>query len=151
MNWGVFLAPLVLGSLSGFVSGSFKDAPQVPGFRPPDWVFGPVWTILYLLMGYAASQMKTVPPIFWIQLALNLAWSPVFVRLRNPKLALAIIVALWVTIILTIKEFGSLGKFLVPYLLWVSFASYLNLKAAYPHLVSGYAGKSRDSQKLLVN
>lgn len=146
MNWTVFLAPLVLGSLSGLASGSFKDAPQVPGFRPPDWVFGPVWTILYLLMGYAASQMKTVPMIFWVQLALNLAWSPVFVRFKNPKLALAILVTLWVSIALTIQEFGPLGKFMVPYLVWVSFAGYLNWKAAYPHLVSDYAGMSRASR-----
>ena len=146
MNWGVFLAPLGLGSLSGLASGSFKDAPQVPGFRPPDWVFGPVWTILYLLMGYAASQMKTVPPIFWIQLALNLAWSPVFVRYKNPKLALVILGALWVTVAMTIREFGSLGKFMVPYLVWISFAGYLNWKAAYPHLVSDSVGKSRVSQ-----
>jgi tryptophan-rich sensory protein len=134
MNWVLLFTPLVLGSISGLASGSFQDAPQVPGFRPPDWVFGPVWTILYLLMGLAAAQSKSVPMIFWVQLALNILWSPVFVRFRNPQLALAIIIALWASIFMTIKQLGSQGRLLYPYLAWVSFAAYLNAKVVFPRL-----------------
>lgn len=136
MNWVLLLTPLTLGSLSGIVSGNFKDAPQVPGFKPPDWVFGPVWTILYLLMGLAATRVKTVPMIFWIQLILNILWSPVFVKFRNPQLALAIILALWVSIFLTIKQLGSQGYLLYPYIAWVTFALYLNSKVVFPRLAN---------------
>lgn len=136
------LIPLALGGLSGLVSGSFKDAPQVPGFKPPDWVFGPVWTILYLLMGLAISRVSKVPVIFWVQMALNVIWSPVFVRFRNPKLALGIIIALWFSILETIKQLGSQGRLLYPYLAWVSFALYLNLKVVFPHLATVLEGTS---------
>lgn len=132
MNWGLLLTPLILGTLSGVVSGDFKDAPQVPGYRPPDWIFAPVWTVLYLLMGLAAARSPSIPTVFWVQLALNLAWSPVFVRLKNPQLALAIIAALWVSILMTIEQMGVHGRLLYPYLAWVSFAAYLNAKAAFP-------------------
>ncbi len=140
MNWVLLFTPLVLGSISGLTAGNFDNAPKVPGFRPPDWVFAPVWTILYLLMGLAAAQSKSVPPIFWVQLALNILWSPVFVRYRNPKLALAIIIALWGTIFMTIKQLGSQGKLLYPYLAWVSFATYLNAKVVFPSLSTALEG-----------
>ncbi len=132
MNWILLLTPLALGTLSGAVSGNFKDAPQVPGYRPPDWIFAPVWTVLYLLMGLAATQSKSIPTIFWVQLALNLIWSPVFVRFKNPRLALLIIIALLISIALTIEQMGVQGRLLYPYLAWVSFAAYLNAKAAFP-------------------
>lgn len=134
MNWILLFTPLTLGSISGVISGDFKNAPQVPGFRPPDWIFGPVWTILYLLMGLAAARVSKVPMIFWIQLILNIIWSPVFVRFRNPKLALLIISALLVSIVMTIKQLGSHGQLLYPYLAWVAFAMYLNTKVVFPHL-----------------
>lgn len=124
--------PLILGALSGLVAGDFKSVPKVE-YQPPSWVFGPVWTVLYLLMGIAASQVQkrtgAIPLIFWVQLALNLVWSPVYVRFRNPKLAMGILIALWVCILATIHAFGPSGKLLWPYLAWVSFAGFLNYKS----------------------
>lgn len=139
-NWFLILAPLVGGSVSGLVS-NVKDASLLrrPRLSPPDWVFGPVWTILYLMMGYAAnivasSSSGKVPVIFWIQLALNLIWSPIYFKKRDPKLAFKVISALWVSIVLTMIEFNKVNAFaaklLVPYLAWVTFATYLNFDVA---------------------
>ena len=125
-----------------------------PFFSPPNWVFGPVWTILYILMGislYLVWQKKNpstgstsfttgplrikVPSIFWIQLFLNAVWSIFFFGLKNPQLALVDILILWITIFLTIKSFYKISKsaayLLLPYLLWVTFASYLNLSIVF--------------------
>lgn len=105
-----------------------------PFFSPPNWVFGPIWTILYILMGislYLVWRKKKVPTVFWVQLILNAVWSIIFFGIKNPTLALADIIALWVTIIFTIKAFSKInklaGRLLFPYLLWVTFASILNL------------------------
>lgn len=135
-NWPILLAPLVGGSVSGLVSGIGKQkVPKVEG-QPPDWVFGPVWTVLYLMMGYAANivYQKTgkVPLVFWLQLALNLIWSPVYFRKNDPRLALNVIIALWVAILFTIVEFAKIDAFasrlLWPYLAWVTYATTLLLK-----------------------
>ncbi|MBI2040035.1 tryptophan-rich sensory protein [Candidatus Microgenomates bacterium] len=104
-----------------------------PSFSPPNWVFGPVWTMLYALMGislYLVWLKQRIPTVFWIQLFLNVIWSIIFFGMRNPLLALVDIVALWIAIILTIKAFSKINKLsaylLYPYLAWVSFASILN-------------------------
>lgn len=131
MNFVLLLTPVIGGSLSGLIAGDFKKVPK-PKNSPPDWVFGPVWTILYLLIGFSANIVfqKTgkVPLIFWIQLLLNFSWSPVY--LKNPKIAFGIIVALWSSILMTIIEFQRIDNFaarlLYPYLIWVSYATYLN-------------------------
>jgi translocator protein len=106
-----------------------------PFFNPPAFVFGPVWTVLYLLMGVSLYQIwgkkKANLKWFWAQLTLNTAWSIVFFGLKNPPLALVVIVLLLISIILTIKSFLKVNKnaalLLLPYLAWVSFASILNL------------------------
>jgi len=105
-----------------------------PFFSPPNWVFAPVWTILYILMGislYLVWRKGRVPSVFWIQLILNAAWSVIFFGLKNPTLALIDILALWVSIFLTIKALTKInklaGNLIIPYLAWVSFASILNL------------------------
>lgn len=105
-----------------------------PSFSPPNWVFGPVWTALYILMGislYLVWSKRKAPAIFWIQLILNTSWSIIFFGMRNPVWALVNIVALWVVIILTIKAFNKINnlsaKLLYPYLGWVTFATILNL------------------------
>ncbi len=111
-----------------------------PFFSPPSWIFGPVWTVLYVLMGVALylalsgkgkGEREKAIRIFAIQLILNAAWSIIFFGMRNPALALEEIIALWIAIILTIKAFLKInklaGKLLVPYLVWVSFAAILNL------------------------
>ena len=123
----VTFVPLIGGILSGLASKDFSKAPRPRG-QPPAWVFGPVWTVLYLMMGYAASLAGT-PPIFWIQLALNLMWSPLYTR-GYVREAFAVILALWVSIVLTIQKFSLTNTFaaklLVPYLIWVTYATYLN-------------------------
>lgn len=128
----VTFVPLIGGILSGLASKDFKEAPK-PKSQPPSWVFGPVWTVLYLMMGYAASLLyPNIPVIFWIQLAMNLAWSPLYTR-GYIKEAFVLIIALWFSIILTIKEFSKRNSFaaklLVPYLAWVTFATFLTHQA----------------------
>ncbi|QQG43187.1 MAG: tryptophan-rich sensory protein [Candidatus Daviesbacteria bacterium] len=111
-----------------------------PSFSPPNWIFGPVWTVLYILMGvslYLAlsgkgkGEREKAVRIFAMQLFLNIAWSVIFFGMRNPILAFVDIVFLWIAIFLTIKSFYKInklaGNLLIPYLLWVSFASILNL------------------------
>jgi len=111
-----------------------------PALNPPSWVFGPVWTTLYFLMGIAAflvwrmgwerKEVKMALGVFGIQLFLNAIWSIIFFGLHNPGWALADIALLWLTIVWTIALFYKISKpaayLLAPYLLWVSFASYLN-------------------------
>lgn len=106
-----------------------------PFFNPPSWIFGPVWTILYLLMGvslYLAWGTKKISlKWFWIQLVLNSLWSILFFGLKNPTLALFEVIFLWVAIFMTIKSFWKHNRtaswLLLPYLFWVTFASVLNL------------------------
>lgn len=129
----------VLGSY--FTIGSVKDWYPVlvkPALNPPAWVFGPVWTTLYLLMGISlwlvwksnAIEKKRAIVLFFVQLILNAIWSPIFFGAHAIGNALAIIVLLWAAIVLTILVFTKISKstawLLVPYILWVSFAAYLN-------------------------
>jgi tryptophan-rich sensory protein len=111
-----------------------------PFFSPPTWIFGPVWTILYFLMGvsfylilqkgWKKKPVKSAGMFFIAQLALNFLWSPIFFGLKSPLLGLITIVAMWILIITTMKKFYPLSKLafylLIPYLLWVSFATVLN-------------------------
>ncbi len=109
-----------------------------PSFNPPPWIFSPVWTTLYLLMGislYMAWGDKKVDlKWFWIQLGLNVLWSLIFFGLKNPTLAFVEVIFLWGAIFMTIKSFWKKKRIaaylLIPYLLWVSFASILNLSLA---------------------
>lgn len=110
-----------------------------PSFNPPNWVFSPVWTLLYLMMAVAAwrvwrldGRLVSAPmAAFAIQLLLNLGWSVLFFGLRTPAAALAdilaLIVAIAVTLWLFIRRDRLAGLLLVPYLAWVGFASTLNL------------------------
>ena len=111
-----------------------------PSFNPPNWLFAPVWTLLYLAMGVSLYlvwerrgeiDIKPALVVFTIQMVLNLAWSIIFFGLKLPAFAFGEIVVLWAAILLTIVKFWPLSKtasyLLVPYLLWVSFASLLNL------------------------
>jgi tryptophan-rich sensory protein len=111
-----------------------------PALNPPSWVFGPAWTTLYALMGIAAfliwrigwerKEVKIALGVFGIQLFLNAIWSIIFFGLHSPGWALVVIVLLWLAIVWTIAVFYKISKpaayLLVPYILWVSFASYLN-------------------------
>lgn len=112
-----------------------------PFFNPPNWLFAPVWTLLYVMMGVSAglvwSKMESVPVlvkkalwVFAIQLILNALWSFLFFGMCNPFLAFIEILLLWLMILETIKLFKPIdplaSKLLIPYLLWVSFATLLN-------------------------
>lgn len=120
--------------------GSWYTTLVRPEFAPPNWVFGPVWTTLYALMGIAAylvwrhgwnrKNVRRALGVFAVQLALNAAWSPLFFGLHNPGAALIDIVLLWCAILATIVVFARISRtaacLLVPYLAWVTFATYLN-------------------------
>lgn len=108
-----------------------------PSFNPPSWVFGPVWTTLYLMMAVAAwgvwrfgNERKAALVAFGIQLALNAAWSPLFFGMHRPDLAFIDLVALWfaivATIVLFLRQVTWAGWLLAPYLAWVTFAGVLN-------------------------
>ncbi len=110
-----------------------------PSWNPPNKVFAPVWSLLYLMMAVSGWLIWERMPtkgldqsmmLFGIQLILNTAWSALFFGLRNPKLAFFEIIPLWVFILLTMLNFWSIywlaGALFVPYLLWVSFAAFLN-------------------------
>lgn len=137
-------------SLLAGVAGSFFTTPAIqsgwytelakPALNPPAWIFGPVWTTLYVLMGIAAflvwkkgldrRDVKIALGIFIGQLVLNTLWSIIFFGLHSPGGALIEIVFLWLAILATIITFAKIFKpaawLLVPYILWVSFAMYLN-------------------------
>ena len=131
----------VVGSIFTRASvSSWYVALSKPSFTPPGWVFGPVWITLYALMGISAfvvwnkgfnnREVKVALILFGIQLLLNAFWSAAFFGLRSPLAGLIVIVILWLAILLTIFRFLDIstvaGLFLVPYILWVSFAAVLN-------------------------
>lgn len=111
-----------------------------PALNPPGWIFGPVWTMLYLLMGIAAflvwnrgwdrKDVRGALAVFGLQLVLNAFWSIIFFGLHSPLWALIDIALMWLTIVWTMVLFYKVSKpamwLLVPYILWVSFAVYLN-------------------------
>ncbi len=148
VDWGKLgvcvAAPLLLGALGAVFTrqsvGTWYRALERPAFTPPSWLFGPVWTALYLMMGvaaflvwrrgWAARSVRVALALFVIQLALNGAWSPVFFGLRSPAGGLVVIAFLWVAIVLTLVRFRAVSALaawlLVPYLLWTTFATVLN-------------------------
>jgi tryptophan-rich sensory protein len=107
-----------------------------PSFAPPNWLFAPVWTLLYLLMGislflvWQQGNARKAIILFFIQLGLNSLWSIIFFGLKQPFFAFVELVVLWVFILLTILEFAKIKNLaawlLVPYLAWVTFAGILN-------------------------
>jgi tryptophan-rich sensory protein len=138
----LMLAALVVltfcAPLAGLIAppGAWYESLNKPTWNPPAWIFGPVWTLLYLMMAVAAwlawkrAQSWRVLITYFIQLALNAAWTPVFFGLEQPGWALVVIIALWLAIVQTIRGFRPAGQatvwLLAPYLLWVSFATVLN-------------------------
>jgi benzodiazapine receptor len=113
---------------------------EKPPFTPPDWLFAPVWTLLYILMGVAAflvwrmgsrdRRVRVALIVFLVQLVLNAFWSVAFFGLESPLYGLIVISILWVAILVTIVLFFRISKvssiLMWPYLLWVSFATVLN-------------------------
>lgn len=138
-----------LGTLSGVSTISAIQDWYVhlnkPFFTPPNWLFGPAWTILYILIGVAAGLVwhkgtdnplvKSALGLFVAQFILNLAWSPIFFGMKQPLIALVVIVLLWILILWTILRFRKVDNLaaglMVPYLLWVTFATALNAAIVY--------------------
>ena len=134
--------PLAVGGLATLLSGgmgSYKGLEQPP-LSPPGWVFPVVWTALYLMMGYASWRVweSGKPKIairrawvfYGIQLGLNFIWPILFFRFQWFLVAFVVLVLLWIAILQTMRLFTRLeeraGDLLIPYLLWVTFAGYLN-------------------------
>ena len=137
------LLPLIIGSLSGLANaGSINTwyaQLNKPSFNPPGYLFGPVWTVLYLLMGVSLYLVWKAPDgrmrdyaliIFGIQMILNFAWSFIFFYFRQAGWALVDIIVLWIFIVIMILIFYRISRvsalIQIPYLLWVSFATLLN-------------------------
>jgi translocator protein len=142
MNYKRLAISLVLPQLAGLV-GSFFTASAItswyaslakPSLNPPGWIFGPVWIVLYILMGVAIymvwNKNSLIFWLFWLHLFFNAIWSPIFFGLKNPGLAFADIIIIWIFIVVLMVKFRKINKWsvylLLPYLLWVSFAAYLN-------------------------
>ena len=139
---------IAISELSGII-GSVFTISAIPTWyatltkstlNPPAWIFGPVWTTLYFLMGIAAfliwrkgleqKEIRIALSLFGVQLVLNALWSIVFFGLHSPAWALANIIALWLAIVWTMYVFYKISRpaayLFVPYIIWVSFALYLN-------------------------
>ena len=138
------ILPLAVGSFAGIFTS--KAVPlwyatlKQPSFNPPNWVFGPVWTTLYLIMGFSLfliwkqekSELRNLAILaFFFQLTLNFAWSFIFFYYNKIGFALVEIVLLWLSIIIMLVLFYKIkpaaAYINIPYILWVSFASILNL------------------------
>jgi tryptophan-rich sensory protein len=135
----LFLVLVVGGGLAiGLVAvpGEWYAALVKPSFNPPPWIFGPVWTVLYVAIAVAGWRIWRIEHggpamVAWgVQLALNFIWSPVFFLAHNPPLALAILLAMLAVIvafILLARRLDAVAAWLfVPYALWVAFAGLLN-------------------------
>lgn len=138
--------PLGVGGLASLLSNGMDTYSTLkqPPLSPPGWIFPIVWTVLYLLMGYASYRIATsdVPvnhrknalTFYGIQLFLNFLWPIVFFRLQWYWAAFVLLLVLWVFIYITMYRFETIDEtaenLLIPYLLWVTFAGYLNLGVA---------------------
>jgi len=147
------IVKIVISILACFAAGGIgsifttKSIPEwyarlnKPRFTPPNWAFGPVWTILYILMGISVflvwqnglsnEGILLAFTLFWIQLTFNALWSIVFFGIRSKEGGIFIIITLWLLILATIITSFPVsrwaGALLIPYILWVSLASYLNI------------------------
>lgn len=137
---------MIIPILAGFI-GSISTNPSIdiwynllikPSFQPPNWIFGPVWTILYILIGLSlykiitakSTNKKSAYFLFFLQLILNTTWSILFFNFNLIFIAFIELLILWFFILLTIIEFYKIDKkaayLLYPYIIWVTFAGLLN-------------------------
>ncbi|MFZ4056933.1 MAG: TspO/MBR family protein [Ferruginibacter sp.] len=142
--WIAILIPVLVGSIAGFFTSSgvkgWYAVANKPSFNPPNWIFAPVWFTLYLLMGIAfyliwrketvSTYKRTAITVYVVQLTFNFFWSFIFFYLQEPGWAFVEILLMWTSIVGTIFYFSKINKLaaalLIPYILWVSFASVLN-------------------------
>lgn len=134
--------PLAVGGLATLLSGGMRSYQVInqPPLSPPAWVFPIVWTVLYLLMGEASyrvlvsgkdsAEIRKALIAYGVQLALNFLWPLVFFGGKMYLTAFFILIGLWIAIFITLQRFSKIdetaGDLLIPYLLWVTFAGYLN-------------------------
>jgi len=143
-----FLVSIVVCQLAGYIGsiftmpeiGGWYSALRKPSFSPPNWIFAPVWTTLFLLMGIAlylvwqkeksSASKGTAILVFFFQLVLNILWSVLFFGFRSPLAGFIEIIGLWVMILFTMDTFYEISEtsawLLLPYILWVTFAGVLN-------------------------
>lgn len=153
MNYKRLIICIILPQLAGIIGSAFTitsitgwyDLLTKPSFSPPNWIFGPVWILLYILMGISIyliwsfyikisngqnKKFKIAFWLFWIHLFFNSIWSIIFFGFENPALAFVDIIIIWLMIIALMIKFWKINKIstylLIPYFLWVSFASLLN-------------------------
>ncbi len=139
------LSAELVGVLSALLSGGFSDffdRYKEPPLLPPAWLFPVVWVVLYAVMGFSAylvyssddNMRGKALSLYWAQLAVNFSWSIIFFRFEALWGAFVVIVVLWLLIIAMIAAFRPISKVAayinIPYLLWVTFAAYLNLSTA---------------------
>lgn len=141
---GISFAAGAIGSLATISSiPSWYATLEKPFFNPPNWLFGPVWTVLYVLIGISLylvwvertkKSKRNAYTVFAVQLILNALWSLVFFGLQQPWLGLVVIFGLDAMVVVTIWKFSKVKKaaayLLIPYLAWISFATILNLSIA---------------------
>lgn len=144
VNWKKLLVcialPLGVGALAALLSGGMDTYAQYvkPPLSPPAWVFMVVWPVLYVLMGYASylvvqagGDNRKALAAYWAQLAVNFLWPIVYFRFGWPTGALVVLIVLWLLVLLTIRLFSDVSEraadLLIPYILWLSYAAYLNL------------------------
>lgn len=143
MSWIIFLVLLASCFAAGstgalFPPGDWYRSLKKPGFTPPDWVFPVVWTTLYVLIAIAGARVANMPQaglalaLWALQVALNAIWTPIFFGLKKVRLALVVVSLLWLSVafgMLALFQLDTLaGLMFVPYLIWVSIATALNLR-----------------------
>jgi len=146
INWVLLISLIIVCNLIGAIGaiwtssdGAWYKGINKPSFNPPSWIFGPVWSLLFTLMGISLYLVWTSPlsniklialTLFVIQFFLNVAWSYLFFGINKPLWSFVEILILIVFILATIIYFFKVNKIsgylLIPYILWVSFASFLN-------------------------
>jgi tryptophan-rich sensory protein len=139
----LFVVACVVAAAPGslFRPGAWYESLAKPSWRPPNWLFAPVWSTLYVLIAISGwlvwrqagmAAVASALALYFVQLFLNGVWTPAFFGLHRPGLALVVIVVLWLSILATIGMFWPISMLaailLVPYLLWTSFASFLNFR-----------------------
>lgn len=150
VNWYQLLVIVAITELTGLLSsifsgnvGSIYSSLTKPPLSPPGWLFGIIWPVLYLLMGIAAYIIYQAPltperrkatRLYWVQLAVNFVWPIVFFRFELYWVAVAVILLLDVLVLLNTIWFSKInrtaGYLMIPYLLWILFATYLNIGVA---------------------
>lgn len=156
----VTFAAAAAGAVASTNAAGFYQSLSRPGWAPPAWLFGPVWTALYLMIGVAAwlvwrdrgfAAARTALTLFVIQLIANALWTWIFFTWRRGELAFVEIIVLWILIVATMAMFWSVrklaGMLFIPYLLWVTFASALTyaMWQLNPGVLSGLAERASET------